>query len=142
MLVINRRYKSAAFQRSGQRSKVVTLSREFSAAASAVTCSGLSKFSEQLHLTTWLDQYNTARPHTDLERCPPAARLRQCQLLCSTAGTVASSRPVLPTDRSSGPGQGSPKATGDSRRAASCVSDMSDSSGGASPLCNLMEVKH
>jgi hypothetical protein len=26
--------------------------------------------------------------------------------------------------------------------AASCVSDMSDSSGGASPLCNLMEVKH
>jgi hypothetical protein len=29
-----------------------------------------------------------------------------------------------------------------SRRAASCVSDMSDSSGGESPLCNLMEVKH
>jgi hypothetical protein len=28
------------------------------------------------------------------------------------------------------------------RRAAVCVSDMSDSSGGESPLCNLMEVKH
>ncbi len=27
-------------------------------------------------------------------------------------------------------------------REAVCVSDMSDSSGGESPLCNLMEVKH
>ena len=70
-------------------------------------------------LTIWLDQYNTVRPHTALGGCPPAARLRQCQLLCSTAGTVASSRPVLSTDRSSGLGQGSPKANGDSRRAAS-----------------------
>ena len=70
-------------------------------------------------LTTWLDQYNTARPHTALGGSPPAARLRQHQLLCSTAGTVASSRPAFRNDPGGGPGQGSPKATGDSRRAAS-----------------------
>jgi transposase InsO family protein len=70
-------------------------------------------------LATWLDHYNTVRPHTALGDCPPAARLRQYQLLCSTEGTVASSRPAFPNDRSGGPGQGSPKATGDSRRAAS-----------------------
>jgi transposase InsO family protein len=93
-------------------------------------------------LTTWLDHYNTARPHTALGDGPPAAWLRQYQLLCSTQGTVASSRPASTNDHSGGPGQGSPKATGASRRAACCVSDMSDSSGGASPLCNLMEVKH
>jgi hypothetical protein len=33
-------------------------------------------------------------------------------------------------------------AGGGSATALACVSDMSDSSGGASPLCNLMEVKH
>ena len=70
-------------------------------------------------LTTWLDQYNTARPHTALGGHPPAARLRQCQLLCSTEGAVASSRPASIDDCNGGPGQGSPKATGDSRRAAS-----------------------
>jgi transposase len=93
-------------------------------------------------LAPWLDHYNTARPHAALGYGPPAARLHQLQLLCSTEGTVASSRPASINDRCGGPGQGSPKATGGSRRAASCVSDMSDSSGGASPLCNLMEVKH
>ena len=70
-------------------------------------------------LTTWLDHYNTMRPHTALGGCPPAARLRQYQVLCSTKGTVASSRPAFPNDHSGGPGQGSPKATGDSRRKAS-----------------------
>ena len=70
-------------------------------------------------LTAWLDRYNSARPHTALGGCPPAARLRQHQLLCSTQGTVASSRPASTDDHSVGPGQGSPKATGDSRRPAS-----------------------
>jgi transposase InsO family protein len=70
-------------------------------------------------LTTWLDRYNTARPHSALGDRPPAARLRQLQLLCSTEGTVASSRPASTNDHRGGPGQGSPKATGDSRRAAS-----------------------
>ena len=70
-------------------------------------------------LTAWLDHYNTVRPHTALGDRPPTARLRQYQLLCSTEGTVASSRPAMINDRSGGPGQGSPKATGDSRRAAS-----------------------
>jgi transposase InsO family protein len=70
-------------------------------------------------LTIWLDQYNTVRPHTALGSCPPATRLRQYQLLGSTEGAVASSRSVFPDDRSGGPGQGSPKGTGGSRRAAS-----------------------
>ena len=70
-------------------------------------------------LTTWLDHYNTARPHAALGDRPPAARLHQCQLLGSTEGTVASSRPASSHDGSGGPGQGSPQATGDSRRAAS-----------------------
>ena len=70
-------------------------------------------------LIVWLDQYNIARPHTALGGCPPAARLRQLQLLCSSEGTVASSRPAFTTDRSGGPGQGSRKATGNRRRAAS-----------------------
>ena len=70
-------------------------------------------------LTTWLDHYNTTRPHTALDGCPPAARLRQLQLLCSIQGTVASSRPAFRNDCSGGPGQGSPQATGDSRREAS-----------------------
>ena len=70
-------------------------------------------------LIVGLDQYNTARPHTALGGCPPAARLRQLQLLCSSEGTVASSRPAFTTDRSGGPGQGSRKATGNRRRAAS-----------------------
>ena len=67
-------------------------------------------------LTAWLDQYNSARPHTALGGCPPAARLRQHQLLCSTQGTVASSRPASTNDHSVGLGQGSPKATGFSRQ--------------------------
>jgi len=44
---------------------------------------------------------------------------RKSQLLGSTKGTVASSQPAYPNDRSGGSGQGSPKATGGSRRAAS-----------------------
>jgi hypothetical protein len=63
--------------------------------------------------------YNTARPHAALGNRPPAARLRQLQLLGSTEGTVAPSRPASINDRCDGPGQGSPKATGGSRRAAS-----------------------
>ena len=53
-------------------------------------------------LAPWLDQYNTARPHTALGGCPPATRLRQSQLLCSTEGTVASSRPAATSDRRCG----------------------------------------
>jgi transposase InsO family protein len=70
-------------------------------------------------LTPWLDHYNTARPHAALGDGPPAARLRQLQLLSSTEGTVASSRPAPNSDCRRGPGQGAPKATGVSRRAAS-----------------------
>jgi transposase InsO family protein len=70
-------------------------------------------------LTPWLDYYNTARPHAALAGHPPVARLRQSQLLGSAKGTVASSRPGSSQDRSGGPRQGSPKATGDSQRAAS-----------------------
>jgi len=69
------------------------------------------------------------RPHAALAHHPPAARLLQSQLLSSIEGAVASSRPNSNQDCSGGPGQGSPKATGVSRRAASCVSDMSDSLG-------------
>lgn len=72
-----------------------------------------------LALMPWLDHYNTERPHTALAHRPPAARLRQSQLLGSTEETVASSRPATNPDRRGEPGQGSPKATGDSRRAAS-----------------------
>jgi transposase InsO family protein len=70
-------------------------------------------------LTPWLDHYNTVRPHAALGHHPPAARLRQASLLCSTDETVALSRPASTNDRRGGPGQGAPKATGDSRRAAS-----------------------
>jgi transposase InsO family protein len=70
-------------------------------------------------LIPWLDHYNSQRPHAALAHHPPAARLRQSQLLGSTKGTVASSRPTAHHGRSGGPGQGSPKATGGSRRAAS-----------------------
>jgi transposase InsO family protein len=70
-------------------------------------------------LAPWLEHYNTERPHTALAHHPPTARLHQIQLLCSTKGTVASSRPAFPNDGSGGPGQGSPQATGGSRRAAS-----------------------
>ena len=70
-------------------------------------------------LIPWLDHYNTKRPHTALAHHPPAARLRQSQLLSSTEETVAWSRPAANHDRNDGTGQGSPKATGDSRRAAS-----------------------
>jgi len=66
-------------------------------------------------LMPWLNHYNTVRPHAGLAQCPPAIRLKS-QLLGSTEGTVASSRPASNGDRRSGPGQGSPKATGQSRR--------------------------
>jgi transposase InsO family protein len=69
-------------------------------------------------LVPWLQHYNTARPHAGLAQRPPLTRLKS-PLLGSTEGTVASSRPEFETDRSGGPGQGSPQATGDSRRAAS-----------------------
>jgi transposase InsO family protein len=69
-------------------------------------------------LAPWLEHYNTVRPHAGLAQCPPATRL-QSQLLGSTEGPVASSRPASPNDRRGGLGQGSPKATGASRRAAS-----------------------
>ena len=69
-------------------------------------------------LMPWLYHYNTGRPHAGLAQCPPAIRLKS-QLLGSTEGTVASSRPASDDDRRSGPGQGSPKATGQSRREAS-----------------------
>src|SRR5262249_32654495 len=62
--------------------------------------------------------YNAVRPHAGLAQCPPAIRLKS-QLLGSTEGTVASSRPASHDDHWSGPGQGSPKATGQSRREAS-----------------------
>jgi hypothetical protein len=70
-------------------------------------------------LAPWLDHYNTERPHAALAHHPPAARLRQSQLLSSTDGTVASSRPASQKDCSGGPGQGSPKGTRVSRRVAS-----------------------
>jgi transposase InsO family protein len=69
-------------------------------------------------LMPWLYHYNTMRPHAALAQCSPAIRLKS-QLLGSTKGTVASSRPASHNDRRSGPGQGSPKATGQSRREAS-----------------------
>jgi transposase InsO family protein len=69
-------------------------------------------------LAPWLQHYNTVRPHAGLAQCSPVTRLRS-QLLGSTEGTVASSRPGSPNDRRDGPGQGSPQATGDSRREAS-----------------------
>jgi len=52
-----------------------------------------------LALMPWLDHYNTERPHTALAHRPPAARLRQSQLLGSTEETVASSRPATNPDR-------------------------------------------
>ena len=70
-------------------------------------------------LALWLDHYNTERPHAALAHHPPTARLHQSQLLSSIEGAVASSRPNSNQDCSAGPGQGSPKATGVSRRAAS-----------------------
>ena len=65
-----------------------------------------------------LRHYNTVRPHASLAQCPPAVRLKS-QLLGSAEETVASSRPASHGDHRSGPGQGSPKATGQSRREAS-----------------------
>jgi transposase InsO family protein len=85
----------------------------------AYACPYASSQERRTALMPWLDHYNTERPHTALARHPPAARLRQSQLLGSTEGTVASSRPAPSHDRSGGPGQGSPQATGDRRRAAS-----------------------
>ena len=70
-------------------------------------------------LADWLDHYNIVRPHTALDNRPPATRLGPKPFLGSTEGTVPSSRPGLSDDRGGGPGQGAPKATGDSRRAAS-----------------------
>ena len=69
-------------------------------------------------LMPWLDHYNTVRPHAGLAQCPPAIRLKS-QLLGLTEGTVASSRPAAADDCRSGAGQGSPTATGESRREAS-----------------------
>ena len=69
-------------------------------------------------LAPWLRHYNTERPHAGLAQRPPLTRLTS-PLLGSTEGTVASSRPASRQDRSGGPGQGPPKAAGDSRRAAS-----------------------
>jgi transposase InsO family protein len=69
-------------------------------------------------LGLWLHHYNTQRPHAGLAQCPPITRL-QSLLLGSTEGTVASSRPGYRNDRRGRPGQGSPQATGDSRREAS-----------------------
>ena len=69
-------------------------------------------------LQRWLNHYNNVRPHAGLAQCPPAIRLKS-QLLGSTEGTVASSRPASHNDRRRGPGHGSPKATGQSRREAS-----------------------
>ena len=69
-------------------------------------------------LMPWLHHYNTVRPHAALAQCPPAIRLKSA-LLGSTEGTVASSRPASGDDHRGVPGQGSPKATGESRREAS-----------------------
>ena len=70
-------------------------------------------------LAEWLGRYNTVRPHTALANQPPVARLGQTQFLGSTKAAVPASRPGSPDDRSAGPGQGSPKATGNRRREAS-----------------------
>ena len=70
-------------------------------------------------LADWLGHYNTARPHTALANRPPASRLGPNPFLGLTKGAVPSSRPGSSDDRSGGPGQGAPKATGDCRRAAS-----------------------
>ena len=70
-------------------------------------------------LPEWLHHYNTQRPHSALADCPPAVRLTNSLLLSSTEETVASSRPGADHDRRFGSGQGSPQATGGSRRAAS-----------------------
>ena len=77
----------------------------------------VSSQERSMALMSWLDHYNTERPHTALAHHPPAARLRQSQLLGSTEGTVAPSRPAARHYRSGELGHGSPKATGDSRRA-------------------------
>jgi transposase InsO family protein len=69
-------------------------------------------------LARWLRHYNTQRPHTALAQRPPITRLKS-PLLGSAEGTVALSRPAFPKDHGLGAGQGSPQATGDSRRAAS-----------------------
>ena len=69
-------------------------------------------------LVPWMSHYNTERPHAALGNNPPATRLNS-MFLCSTPGTVPSSRPARNNDRTGGSGQGSPKATGDSRRDAS-----------------------
>jgi transposase InsO family protein len=73
----------------------------------------------QQALATWLGRYNTLRPHSALANQPPAAWLSRNPFLGSTAAVVSSSRPGSPSDRGGGPGQGSPKATGKRRRAAS-----------------------
>ena len=63
-------------------------------------------------LADWLDHYNTVRPHTALANRPPVLRLSQQPFLGSAKAAVPSSRPGADDDRSGGPGQGSPKATG------------------------------
>jgi transposase InsO family protein len=78
-----------------------------------------SSQARQEALAEWLGHYNTVRPHTALANRPPLTRLGQTRFLGSTEGTVPSSRPAAADDGSSGLGQGSPQATGDSRRTAS-----------------------
>ena len=70
-------------------------------------------------LPIWLGHYDTARPHTALASRPPATRLGQNPFLGLIKGAVPSSRPGSSDDRSGGPGQGAPEATGD--RPARCV---------------------
>ena len=70
-------------------------------------------------LTLWLDYYNTERPHAALGDRPPAVRLRHFELLGSTEGTVASSRPASRNDRSGG--SGARIAEGDRRQPARSV---------------------
>ena len=70
-------------------------------------------------LRSWLDHYNTARPHAALAHQPPATRLRPPAFLGSTDGAVPPSRPAITEDRSAGAAQGAPQAPGASRREAS-----------------------
>jgi transposase InsO family protein len=70
-------------------------------------------------LPHWLHHYNTKRPHTALAQTPPAVRASQSWLLGSIKSTVASSQPAPATITGSDRGKDRPKATGNSRRAAS-----------------------
>ena len=69
-------------------------------------------------LISWVDHYNTARPHTALAHQPPFTRLCQSAFLGSIDGAVPPSRPAISDDRPAGAVPGAPQATGASRRAA------------------------